>query len=136
SSPRGRRRPVGSSRARGARCCRHCRRVRNRRPAVTRRRLSPAHRQGVRPPESGGITVTAAIFETTRMTGRHLRFFSRQPYFIGIFLVQPVIWLLLFGALFQNVINIPGFGWEGSYLDYLVPGVLVMTALFSCGWAG
>ena len=32
------------------------------------------------------------------MTGRHLRFFSRQPYFIGIFLVQPVIWLLLFGA--------------------------------------
>ena len=70
------------------------------------------------------------------MTGRHLRFFSRQPYFIGIFLVQPVIWLLLFGALFKNVINIPGFGWEGSYLDYLVPGVLVMTALFSCGWAG
>src|SRR5207247_1474976 len=52
------------------------------------------------------------------------------------FLVQPVIWLLLFGALFQNVIHIPGFGWEGSYLDYLVPGVLVMTALFSCGWAG
>jgi ABC-2 type transport system permease protein len=79
------------------------------------------------------VTVLA---ETTRMTGRHLRFFSRQPYFIGIFLVQPVIWLLLFGALFQNVINIPGFGWEGSYLDYLVPGVLVMTALFSCGWAG
>ena len=77
-----------------------------------------------------------ALAETTRMTGRHLRFFSRQPYFIGIFLVQPVIWLLLFGALFQNVINIPGFSWEGSYLDYLVPGVLVMTALFSCGWAG
>ena len=70
------------------------------------------------------------------MTGRHLRFFSRQPYFIGIYLVQPVIWLLLFGALFQSVVTIPGFETEGSYLDYLVPGVLVMTALFSCGWAG
>ena len=87
------------------------------------------------PGDPGGITVTA-MTETARITGRHLRFFSRQPYFIGIFLVQPIIWLLLFGALFQNVINIPGFGWEGSYLDYLVPGVLVMTALFSCGWAG
>jgi ABC-2 type transport system permease protein len=70
------------------------------------------------------------------MTGRHWRFFMRQPFFIGIYLVQPIIWLLLFGALFQNVIEIPGFGWQGSYLDYLVPGVLVMTALFSCGWAG
>jgi len=47
-----------------------------------------------------------------------------------------VIWLLLFGALFQNVTLIPGFATGGSYLDYLVPGVLVMTALFSCGWSG
>jgi ABC-2 type transport system permease protein len=77
-----------------------------------------------------------ALAQTARITGRHLRFFSRQPYFIGIYLVQPVIWLLLFGALFQSVVTIPGFETEGSYLDYLVPGVLVMTALFSCGWAG
>jgi ABC-2 type transport system permease protein len=77
-----------------------------------------------------------AFAQTARITGRHWRFFLRQPYFILIYLVQPVIWLLLFGALFQNVIRIPGFGWEGSYLDFLVPGVLVMTALFSCGWAG
>jgi len=77
-----------------------------------------------------------ALAQTAQITGRHLRFFSRQPYFIGIYLVQPVIWLLLFGALFQSVVTIPGFETEGSYLDYLVPGVLVMTALFSCGWAG
>src|SRR5689334_21799495 len=51
-------------------------------------------------------------------------------------LIQPVIWLLLFGALFKSVTQIPGFTSSGSYLDYLVPGVLVMTALFSCGWSG
>ena len=34
------------------------------------------------------------------MTGRHLRAFLRQPWFVGIGLIQPVIWLLLFGALF------------------------------------
>ena len=77
-----------------------------------------------------------ALAQTYRVTGRHLRFFLRQPYFIGIALVQPVIWLLLFGALFQNVTAIPGFQTGGSYLDYLVPGVVIMTALFSCGWSG
>jgi ABC-2 type transport system permease protein len=77
-----------------------------------------------------------AVAQSAYMAGRHLRFFSRQPWFIGISLVQPVIWLLLFGALFQNVVLIPGFTVETSYIDYIVPGVLVMTALFSCGWSG
>jgi ABC-2 type transport system permease protein len=49
--------------------------------------------------------------------------------------VQPVIWLLLFGELFQSVVDIPGFE-GGDYKQYLVPGVLVMTAFFSSGWNG
>jgi ABC-2 type transport system permease protein len=76
------------------------------------------------------------LTQSAYLTGRHLRFFLRQPWFIGISLVQPVIWLLLFGALFKNVVQIPGFAVGTSYIDYLVPGVLVMTALFSCGWSG
>ncbi len=77
-----------------------------------------------------------AFAQTTYMTTRHLRAFMRQPWFVGMALIQPVIWLLLFGALFKNVTQIPGFTTSASYLDYLVPGVLVMTALFSCGWSG
>ena len=77
-----------------------------------------------------------AFAQTTYMTTRHLRAFMRQPWFVGMALIQPVIWLLLFGALFKNVTEIPGFTTSASYLDYLVPGVLVMTALFSCGWSG
>ena len=41
-----------------------------------------------------------------------------------------MIWLLLFGALFKRVVEIPGFS-GGSYIDYLTPGVIVMTALCS-----
>ena len=52
-----------------------------------------------------------------------------------ITLVQPLIWLLLFGALFKAVTQIPGFG-GGSYLDYLTPGVVVMLAVSSAGWTG
>ncbi len=77
-----------------------------------------------------------AIAQTAYISGRHLRWFARQPWFVAMGIVQPVIWLLLFGALFQNVVQIPGFATSGSYLDYLLPGVLVMIALFSCGWSG
>ena len=77
-----------------------------------------------------------AVAQTMYQSERHLRAFVRQPWFVLMAIIQPVIWLLLFGALFQNVTLIPGFATGGSYLDYLVPGVLVMTALFSCGWSG
>jgi ABC-2 type transport system permease protein len=77
-----------------------------------------------------------AIAQSLHMTKRHARVLLRQPWFVAITIVQPVIWLLLFGALFQNVIEIPGFTTSASYLDYLVPGIIVMTALFSSGWSG
>src|SRR6202034_3329982 len=69
------------------------------------------------------------------LTGRYLRQLYRQPAMIGITLTQPVIWLLLFGALFKKVAELPGFG-GGSYITYLTPGVVIMTALFSSSWTG
>jgi ABC-2 type transport system permease protein len=38
--------------------------------------------------------------------------------------------------LFRDVVHIPGFAASGSYLQFITPGVIVMTALFSSGWAG
>ncbi len=76
-----------------------------------------------------------ALYDTWALTVRDLLRLWRQPWFIGIVLVQPVIWLLLFGALFERVVDIPGFQ-GGDYKQYLVPGVLVMTAFFSSGWNG
>jgi ABC-2 type transport system permease protein len=71
------------------------------------------------------------------LTGRSLRGLWRQPAFAAITLTQPVIWLLLFGQLFQAVADIPGFAAEhGTYLEFITPGVVIMTALFSSGWAG
>jgi ABC-2 type transport system permease protein len=69
------------------------------------------------------------------MTLRHLRELWRQPWFVAVALVQPVIWLLLFGALFKRVIEIPGFH-AHSYIAFLAPGVVVMTALFNSAWSG
>jgi ABC-2 type transport system permease protein len=75
------------------------------------------------------------VRHTLYMTLRHLRELWRQPWFVAVTLVQPVIWLLLFGALFKRVIEIPGFH-SHSYVAFLAPGVVVMTAMFNAAWSG
>jgi ABC-2 type transport system permease protein len=59
----------------------------------------------------------------------------RQPIWIAVMLVQPAVWLVLFGQLFQRVVEIPGFGAD-SYIQFLAPGIVVMMALFSAAWSG
>ena len=49
-----------------------------------------------------------------RVNLRYLRVLRRQPAYLGITLTQPIIWLLLFGALFKAVTEIPGFHGDSS----------------------
>jgi ABC-2 type transport system permease protein len=77
-----------------------------------------------------------AITHTGILTARALRAFMRNPAYLVINLIQPIIWLLLFGALFKSVVNIPGFSGGGSYLEFLTPGIVMMMALFGSAWAG
>ncbi|GLP72495.1 transport permease protein [Streptomyces sp. TUS-ST3] len=79
--------------------------------------------------------MSTAVTQTWYMTQRQLMVFVRQPAYAIITLIQPVIWLFLFGSLFRKVVELGGFG-TASYLDYLVPGVVVMSALSSNMWAG
>ncbi|MGW7206842.1 ABC transporter permease [Streptomyces sp. NPDC054837] len=79
--------------------------------------------------------MSTAVSQTWYMTQRQLMVFVRQPAYAVITLIQPVIWLFLFGSLFREVVELGGFG-TTSYLDYLVPGVVVMSALSSNMWAG
>jgi ABC-2 type transport system permease protein len=76
-----------------------------------------------------------AVHHTWGMTMRHLRALWRQPWWIAVTLVQPIIWLLLYGALFKKIVEIPGFRGD-SYIQFLTPGVIMMTAFFSAGWSG
>jgi ABC-2 type transport system permease protein len=78
--------------------------------------------------------MTAAQHSSYMMI-RYLRALWRQPAWVFVTLVQPVIWLLLFGALFERTVEIPGFA-SDSYIEFLAPGVVVMTAFFSAGWSG
>jgi ABC-2 type transport system permease protein len=92
----------------------------------------PGDSQAFRTGRTSGPGMAA---HTIWMTGRQLRAMVRQPAYLGILLIQPVIWLFLFGSLFRKVVELPGFG-AASYLDYLVPGVVIMSALSSSMWSG
>jgi ABC-2 type transport system permease protein len=66
---------------------------------------------------------------------RLMRNLARQPIWIALILIQPMFWLLLYSQLFRRVVELPGFGTD-SYIDFLTPGIAVMTAFFSGTWAG
>jgi len=78
--------------------------------------------------------VTVAL-HTWFMLGRQVRNLARQPIWIAIMLTQPLIWLLLYSQLFRRIVELPGFG-SSSYIEFLTPGVVVMTAFFSAAWSG
>jgi ABC-2 type transport system permease protein len=75
------------------------------------------------------------VTDTWWLTMRQLRALLRQPAMVVVSLGQPAIWLFLFGSLFRKVVELPGFGTH-SYLDYLVPGVVVMNAVSVNMWSG
>ncbi|MFG3256747.1 ABC transporter permease [Streptomyces sp. NPDC048172] len=81
--------------------------------------------------------LATGLAHTLLLTGRLQRGLWRMPTFLVIGLVQPVIWLLLFGQLFRAVAELPGFArGDGGFLEFLTPGVVMMTALFASAWAG
>jgi ABC-2 type transport system permease protein len=79
--------------------------------------------------------VTGAIAQTLFMIDRQVRQLVREPIWIAMLLVQPMFWLLLYSQLFRRIVELPGFG-TSSYVDFLAPGIVVMTAFFSGTWAG
>ncbi len=80
--------------------------------------------------------MSTLISHSAYLTVRSVKQLVRVPVFLVITLIQPMFWLLLFGNLFESVVSIPGFDTQGSYMEFLTPGVIAMTALFSAMWAG
>ncbi|MFH1328514.1 MAG: ABC transporter permease [Candidatus Bathyarchaeota archaeon] len=60
---------------------------------------------------------------------RELLHFVRSRVGMVSILLQPVIWLVLMGNMFQRVTYIPGFP-AGSYIDWMAAGIIAMTVLF------
>ena len=78
----------------------------------------------VRPRGRGIFTF---VPDTLLLTRRHLLRTARTPQIIVLSAITPVMFVLLFRYVFGGSIHVPGYA---SYVDYLMPGIVVQTALF------
>ena len=76
-----------------------------------------------------------AIRDTWYMTLRQGRNLMREPIWIVLLLVQPMVWLILYGQLFKRVVHLGGFG-TTSYVTFLAPAIVIMNAFFGATWSG
>ncbi len=79
--------------------------------------------------------MSVALADTWHLFVKYSRITLRMPMWTLFGLVQPLIWLVIFGQLFAHFAKMAGFPAE-SYLDFLAPGIVVMTVLFGSSWAG
>lgn len=79
--------------------------------------------------------MTALATHTGVIAAGRLRALRREPAYLALTLAQPLVWLLLFGPLFERLTELPGFE-STSYIDHLTPGVVVMTAVMGATWSG
>lgn len=81
----------------------------------------------------GGITALA--YETFFLGRRTLRRFLRVPSNWMPILAFPLIQLLIFSQLYGDIVQLPEFGDETSYLAYLAPGQVAFTAFMAVAWS-
>ena len=79
----------------------------------------------------GFITDTLLIFR------RQLRLSLRNPAWVIIGLVQPILYLLFFGPLLTKIASggVPGFP-AGNAYSFFVPGLLIQLGLFGAAFVG
>jgi ABC-2 type transport system permease protein len=64
--------------------------------------------------------------DAATLTRRILLQWKQRPVTIALALLFPVLIVLMFGYLFGGAMAVP----DGTYTDYLIPGMLAMTMLF------
>ncbi|MBW4720789.1 ABC transporter permease [Saccharothrix obliqua] len=70
------------------------------------------------------------------LTQRSLRTLVSDPRMIVFSVLQPLVMLTLFSQIFASIANTPGFPTGVSYIDFLMPAILVNTAIQSALQAG
>ncbi|MBB4660692.1 ABC transporter permease [Conexibacter arvalis] len=82
--------------------------------------------------ERSRLTLAETIADSRVMAVRQLRKVMRKPVFIVFAFVQPVMFVLLFRYVFGGAINTGGV----DYVNFLMPGIIVQTAVFGALMTG
>lgn len=74
-------------------------------------------------------------YETYFLGTRTVRRFLRVPSNWITLIFFPLINLLVFSQIYKDIVQLPGFSGESSYLGYLAPGQVAFTALMAVAWS-
>ena len=76
--------------------------------------------------QAARLPVSAVMSDALVLTRRNLLHVVRTPDLLVFATLQPIVFLLLFRYVFGGAIRVP----DGSYVDYLIPGIVVQTVVF------
>ncbi len=79
--------------------------------------------------------MTTYLRECSVVFRRQIRMNLRNPAWVLIGIMQPVLYLVLFGPLLKPLVGSFGIGTENAY-TFLVPGLLVQLGMFGAFFAG
>ena len=79
--------------------------------------------------------MTSFLYETYFLGLRTTRRFVRVPANWISIIFFPLVQLFVFSQLYKDIVQLPGFGTQSSYLAYLAPGQVAFTAFMSVGWS-
>ena len=77
-------------------------------------------------------TVTSAFADTAVIAKRNAIKIVRVPEILVFVLLSPIMFVLLFGFVFGNAVEVPG----GDYREFLMAGIFAQTVLFGCTFTG
>jgi ABC-2 type transport system permease protein len=80
--------------------------------------------------------MTALAYESFHLGLRTTKRWLRVPANWISTIFFPLIQLVIFSQLYQQITELPAFGEEQNYLAYLAPGQVAFAAFFAVSWAG
>jgi ABC-2 type transport system permease protein len=77
------------------------------------------------------------LYDTYTIFWRELKRYRKSRSGVLIRLIQPAIWIIVIGHTFAGTRPlIQQVGFDGSYLEFMAPGVIILTAIFTSIFGG
>ncbi len=79
----------------------------------------------------------SSLYDTYSIFWREMKRYKKSRSGVLIRLIQPAIWIIVIGNTFSGTQPlIQSVGFEGQYIEFMAPGVIILTAIFTSIFGG
>ena len=83
------------------------------------------------------MDVSNLMFDTYTVFWREIKRYKKSRSGVLIRLIQPAIWIIVIGNTFAGTQPlIQSVGFDGQYIEFMAPGVIILTAIFTSIFGG